>query len=184
MKTLIKTVVAVFVVLMLTGSRVNAQKIGYVDLQELMQQMTEYKKANTDMEAFGKSLEDELKKMSDEFQKKLLDYQKNEKTMQEAIKEMRQKDLQDMQTRIQEFQQAAQENMRKKEAELLKPIIEKAKNAISQVAKEAGYSYVFDSSTSGFLYKPESDNVIALVKKKLGIVSTAAPAPAALPSGK
>jgi outer membrane protein len=86
-----------------------------------------------------------------------------------------------MQTRIQEFQQSAQENMRKKEAELLKPIIEKAKNAISQVAKEAGYSYVFDSSTSGFLYKPESDNVIALVKKKLGIVGTVAPT---APAGK
>lgn len=170
MKNMLKSMVALFAVLILAGSSANAQKFGYVDLQELMQLMPEYKKANTDMEAFGKSLEDELKKLSDEFQKKVADYQKVEKTLNEAIRDLKQKELQDMQSRIQEFQQAAQENIRKKEAELLKPIIEKAKNAISQVAKEGAYSYIFDSSVAGFLYKPDGDNVLGSVKKKLGIL--------------
>lgn len=150
--------------------KVSAQKIGYVDLQEIMTLMPEYKKANTDMESFSKSLEDELKKMSDEFQKKVADFQKGEKTMPEAIRNVKQQELQDMQTRIQDFQQSAQENIRKKEAELLKPIIEKAKGAIAQVAKEGGYSYIMDSSVAGFLYKPDGDNVLAQVKKKLGII--------------
>jgi outer membrane protein len=167
---MLKSMVALFAVLILAGSSANAQKFGYVDLQELMQLMPEYKKANTDMEAFGKSLEDELKKLSDEFQKKVADYQKVEKTLNEAIRDLKQKELQDMQSRIQEFQQAAQENIRKKEADLLKPIIEKAKTAISQVAKEGSYSYIFDSSVAGFLYKPEGDNVLGSVKKKLGIL--------------
>lgn len=170
MKNMFKPLLVLFAILVLAGSNVNAQKFGYVDLQELMQLMPEYKKANTDMEAFGKSLEDELKKLSDEFQKKVADYQKGEKTMNEAIRDLKQKELQDMQSRIQEFQQAAQENIRKKEADLLKPIIEKAKTAISQVAKEGSYSYIFDSSVAGFLYKPEGDNVLGLVKKKLGIL--------------
>lgn len=170
MKNNLRILVALFAMFILASSNVNAQKIGYVDLQELMQLMPEYKKANTDMEAFGKSLEDELKKMSDEFQKKVADYQKAEKTMSEAIKNVRQQELQDMQTRIQDFQQSAQENIRKKEAELLKPIIEKAKGAIAQVAKESGYAYIMDSSVAGFLYKPEETNVMAAVKKKLGIL--------------
>lgn len=170
MKYHFKSLFVALAMLIFAGSSAQAQKIGYIDLQELMQLMPEYKKANSDMEAFGKSLEDELKKMSDEFQKKVADYQKGEKTMAEAIKDMKQKELQDMQGRIQEFQQSAQENIRKKETELLKPIIEKAKNAISQVAKESGYTYVFDSSTAGFLYKPDGDNVLASVKKKLGIL--------------
>ncbi len=170
MKNILKSLVALFAVMLLAGSSAKAQKIGYVDLQELMQLMPEYKKANTDMEAFGKSLEDELKKMSDEFQKKVADYQKNEKTLPDAIKEVKQKELQDMQGRIQEFQQSAQENIRKRETELLKPIIEKAKTAIAAVAKEGSYSYVFDSSAAGFLYKPDGDNMLAKVKTKLGIL--------------
>ena len=170
MKNMLKSLVAMFAIMILGGSNVSAQKFGYVDLQELMQLMPEYKKANTDMEAYGKSLEDELKKLSDEFQKKVGDYQKAEKTMNEAIRDLKQKELQDMQSRIQEFQQSAQENIRKKEAELLKPIIEKAKTAIGQVAKESGYSYIFDSSVAGFLYKPDGDNVLPKVKTKLGIL--------------
>lgn len=170
MKQMMKSLFVALAMLIFAGTGAKAQKIGYVDLQELMQLMPEYKKANTDMESFGKSLEDELKKMSDEFQKKVADYQKSEKTMAEAIKDVKQKELQDMQGRIQEFQSSAQENIRKRESELLKPIIEKAKNAISQVAKESGYTYIFDSSVAGFLYKPEGDNVLGAVKKKLGIL--------------
>ncbi len=170
MKNILKSAVALITVMIITGSNVKAQKIGYVDLQELMQLMPEYKKASTDLEAFGKTLRDELDKMSEEFQKKVADFQRLEPTMSAPIKEVKQKELQDMQSRIQDFQQSAQENVRKKEAELVKPIIEKAKNAISMVAKEGGFAYIFDSSVAGFLYKPAGDDVLAAVKKKLGLI--------------
>jgi outer membrane protein len=69
--------------------------------------------------------------------------------------------------------------VRKKEQELLKPIIEKAKKAISDVAKESGYAYVLDSSPgSPLLVKPEGDNIMNLVKKKLGITGEATAPPA------
>jgi outer membrane protein len=170
------TLVLAFLMIGFTG--VTAQnKMGYIEFQELMLQMPEYKKANTDMEALGKTLQDQLKSMSEELERKYSDYQKNEAKMAEVIKELKQKELREMQTRIQEFQESAQESVRKKEAELLKPIVEKAKLIIAQVAKEGGYSYVFDSSQgSPILYKPEGDNLMSAVKKKMGIVSTPVPA--------
>lgn len=155
------------------GSSVaNAQnKFAYIDFQELMQMMPEYKKASTDMETFGKELQNELKKMGDEFDAKLAKYQKEQATMSDAIKELRERELRDLQTRIQEAQETAQENARKKEQEYLKPIIEKAKSTIAAVAKEGGYTYVFDSSPgTPLLYKPDGDNIMAQVKKKLGII--------------
>jgi len=170
MKTTLKIALSLVIAALLGLSNANAQKLGYIDLQELMAAMPEYKTANSDMEKYGKSLEDEMKKMSEEFQKKLGDYQKNMKTMNELVRESKEKELQDMQTRIQEFQQSAQENVRKKEAELLKPIIEKAKEKIALVAKEGGYGYIFDSNTAGFLYKPEGENLINAVKKKMGLL--------------
>jgi outer membrane protein len=116
-------------------------------------------------------LQDEMKKMSDELERKYADYQKNEPKMADAIKDLKQKELRDMQARIQEFQESAQENVRKKETELLKPIIEKAKTTIGTVAKESNYTYVFDSSPgTPLLYKPEGDNIMGAVKKKLGIL--------------
>ncbi len=171
MKNTVKIMLAGALVMCLGLGSAKAQKFAYVDFQDLMQQMPEYKKANTDMEAYGKTLQDQLKTMYDELQRKSADLQKNEAKMAEAIKDLKQKELGDMQARMQEFQENAQENMRKKETELLKPIIEKAKTAISAVAKESSYTYVFDSSPgTPLLYKPDSDNIMGAVKKKLGIL--------------
>ena len=53
----------------------NAQKLGYVDLQEVMLAMPEYKKANSDMEKYQKQLEDDLGKLQQEFQTKYKSYE-------------------------------------------------------------------------------------------------------------
>ena len=171
MKNILKSAVLLFAVMIIAGtSNLKAQKIGFIDLQELMQLMPEYKKVATEMDTFGKSLQDELQRMTEEYQKEAAALQKVEKTLSDPIREVRIKGLQEMQSRIQDFQQSAQENFNKKQAELYKPIIEKAKTAIGQVAKETGYAYILDSGVSGILYKPENDNIMGAVKKKLGIL--------------
>ncbi|MBO4739992.1 MAG: OmpH family outer membrane protein, partial [Bacteroidales bacterium] len=57
----------------------------------------------------------------------------------------------------------------KKQMELLQPIKDRVEKAIAEVAKENGYSYVFDSGLGVLLYQDESDNIFELVKKKIGI---------------
>ncbi len=179
MRKIKQTLIIALSVLCIGLTKANAQKFGYIEFQELLTQMPEYKKANTDMEVYGKTLQDQLKSMSEELERKYGDYQKNEAKMAEAIKELKQKELRDMQARIQEFQETAQESVRKKESDLLKPIIEKAKNAISQVAKEGGLAYVFDASPGApILHKPDSDNIMPAVKRKLGITAPATITPA------
>ena len=59
------------------------------------------------------------------------------------------------------------------------PILDKAKKAIEDVSEEGNFSYVFDSSAGTLLYQPESDDIMELVQKKLGISATAPPPPAA-----
>lgn len=154
----------------------NAQKLGYVDLQDIMVAMPEYRKANADMEKYQKQLEDDLGKLQEEFQSKYKAYELNGSTLTPTMRESKEKELRQLQERIQEFQQSAMEDSRKKEAELLKPIVEKAKSAIGQVAKEMGYTYIFDSNSGGMLYKPESEDITMSVKKKLGIADVPPPA--------
>ena len=45
----------------------------------------------------------------------------------------------------------------------------KQQQAIADVAKENGYSYIFDVSAGALLYQPDSDDILPLVKKKLGL---------------
>lgn len=144
-------------------------KLGYVNSQELLSVMPEMVKADADLKAFAKQYQDQLETMGKEFEKKGTDYQQNGKTMSEAVRMVKEKELQDLENRIREYQTSAQQKIAEKKENLYKPILEKADKAIKDVAKEKGYSYVFDASGGGLLYANDTDNLLPLVKTKLGI---------------
>ena len=54
------------------------------------------------------------------------------------------KELEDLQARILSFEQTAEQSIQMKQAELFEPILLKIENAINDVAKEKGYTYIFD----------------------------------------
>jgi outer membrane protein len=147
----------------------SAQKFGHVDSNELLTLMPERKTAETTIQSYAKQLEGQLQAMSQEWESKVAVYQKDEKGMSELMKKTRVKEITDLEARIKDFQQTAQEDLQNKENELLKPMIDKAKKAIEEVAKEHKFNYIFDSSLGVMLYYPESDDVMPLVKKKLNI---------------
>ena len=53
--------------------------------------------------------------------------------------------------------------------ELYKPIIEKVKSEIEKLGKEGGYTMIFDSSGGVLLHAAESENLMPVLKTKLGI---------------
>jgi outer membrane protein len=59
--------------------------------------------------------------------------------------------------------------MQKKKEELYSPIIKKAEDAINQIAKEKSYSYIFDTSVGAVLFAQDSDDILPIVKTKLGL---------------
>lgn len=152
------------------GSAAFAQaKFGYINSDELLSIMPEVKRADSSLQLFAKSYQDQLEQMGKEYQKKVQDFQAQEKAMTEAVKEVKVKEIQQLEERIQSTQQSAQEKVAKKKEELYSPILEKADKAIKEVAKTNNYDYVFDASRGNILYAKESDNILPLVKTKLGI---------------
>ena len=89
--------------------------------------------------------------------------------MTDNIKEIKGREIQDAQKRIQDYREAAEQKVQAKQSELLKPIYDKARKAIEDVAKEKGYGYVIDSSAGMLLVSPAADDILAPVKAKLGI---------------
>jgi outer membrane protein len=154
---------------LLLSSATFAQKFGYINSAELLQAMPEIKKANADAEAYAKTFQEQLTTMGKEYETKVQAYTSAEKTMSDAVKEVKVKEIQDLQARIEGFNQSAQEKVGKKKEELYKPILEKADKAIKDVAKEKGFDYVFDTSSNVLLYAKETDDILPLVKTKLGI---------------
>jgi outer membrane protein len=164
-----KIVLAIACVVFFSASSVFAQKFGYINSQELLASMPEAKKADSSLQQFAKSYQDQIETMGKEYQKKAQDYQSQEKTMTDAMKEVKVREIQKLEENIQQTQQSAQEKIAKKKEELFTPILEKADKAIKDVAKTNSYDYVFDSGAGALLYAKDSDNILPLVKTKLGI---------------
>jgi outer membrane protein len=169
MKKLFK--VALIAICMISvGNFAKAQtKIGYLNTNELIPQMPEYKTVNTQIEAYKKTFIDVLQGMSTELQNKSAGYQSKQATMTEAAKIAAQADLNDLNKRAQDYQTSASQSVETKGNELMKPLIDKVHNAIEAVAKEKGYTYVIDSGTTQLLVAPPADDLMAAVKLKLAI---------------
>ncbi len=153
----------------------NAQKIAHVNSNDLMLLMPERKQAESTLQDFAKELEKQMMGMNQEYEAKVGEYQKMSTSMTDVIKQDKEKEIVDLETRIKNFQQTAQESLQKKESDLLAPMMEKAKKAINDVAKEAGYKYVLDTAVGAVLYSEAADDILPAVKKKLGIDANAVP---------
>ncbi|HPI53312.1 MAG TPA: OmpH family outer membrane protein [Chitinophagaceae bacterium] len=169
-----KKVVLAFSLLLISAMTFGQQKIGYVNSEELILSMPEAKKADADINAYAKTYQDQLAKMQKDLETKYKAYEEGmkTKTLTEAMQGVKEKELQDLQANLQSTQQVAEEKVATKRQELLKPITEKADQAIQSVAKEKGYSYIFDVSAGGIIYALPSDDILKDVQNKLGIKPT------------
>jgi outer membrane protein len=147
----------------------KAVKLGHIDSNELLKIMPGRDSAQATLQKHVKELENTLKGMQSEFETRYQDFSANQSQMSELIKQTKTKELQDMQARIEDFQQNAQKDYQEREKKLLTPIIDKAKKAIEEVAAENKFTYVFDSGVGALLYQDSSDDLMPLVKKKLGL---------------
>ena len=168
MKKLFVIVLAT-VALYLSTNQANAQmKFGYISSQELISAMPEYKKADTAMAQFQAALNERYNEMVQDFNRKdSLLGSKDTAKYTKAQLELQRRDLGQLYLKIQGWQQEAQRLSQNKEQELLTPIYDKAKKAISDVAKENGYTFVFNKEQ--LLVSPPGDDLLPLVKKKLGL---------------
>jgi outer membrane protein len=144
-------------------------KFGYLNSNELLAMMPESQTMQDELQTYAKGLESQLTAMQAEYEKKVVEYQQNETTFTDIIKEDKVREIEGIQQRVVEFQKNAQQSLGEKEAELFTPIREKAMAAIDEVAKNGNYTFIFDSGAGSFLYAAESENVLNLVKSKLGL---------------
>ncbi len=147
----------------------NPVKIGYIDFNTLLAAMPGIDSVKIKLQTYQKTLTDQMDAMKAEFESKYSDYQSQAASMSDLIKQTKEKELSDLQGRIDAFQQKASQDLQAKQQELVAPFIEKAKTAIKEVAKENKFTYVINSIEDVVIYKDDTNDVMALVKKKLNI---------------
>lgn len=160
-------IIGVFVV-----SSADAQskgKLGHINSQELVNLMPEAKAASDSLQKFAGAIQGEYERMAGELKKLAEDFDANKAGMSEIIRQSKINELNDKQGRLTEFEKLGNQEVSKKEQELFKPISDRAVKAIEDVAKEKGYQYIFDKARGGILYSAATDDILPLVKTKLGL---------------
>ena len=167
-----RKVMAVLSLVVLMAGVATAQtgaKFGYIDSNEILALMPETDSLQNELKAYADYLDEQMSTMAMEYQSKVTEYQENYNTMSDLIRQTKEKEITDLQERIQAFQQSADQDLGAKQAELFNPLIEKVKAAITDVARENGYNYMFDVGTGALVFYETGDNILPLVKTKLGI---------------
>ncbi len=162
----------VAVVILASSMSIQAQnplKIGYIEFNTLLAAMPGVDSVKIKLQIYQKTLTDQMDAMRSEFENKYVDYQSQSAGMSDLIRQTKEKELTELKGRIDDFEQKANQDLMAKQQELIDPFIARAKSAISDVAKENKYTFVLNAIEDVMLYKSDADDMMGLVKKKLGI---------------
>lgn len=152
---------------------VSAQqyKFAQINSQELVMLMSEMDSARVKLQAYQMELTETMEAMQTEYNTLLNEYQQKQATWGQAKRESKEQQIQDIVRRLEEFNVSAQNEMQQMQQVYMGPVYQKAQEAITKVAKENGFTYVFDISAGPLLYFDEAvtTNLLPLAKAELGI---------------
>jgi outer membrane protein len=141
-------------------------KVAHINTDLLLSLMPETKALNADLEKLSKTYETELKAESDKLTAKLKKYEAEVNSQTDEVNQQRGAEVEQDRQNLYQASQVAREEIAKKRDEQLQPILDKAKKAIEDVAKEQGFVYVLDASS---LIVANGTDLLSAVKAKLGI---------------
>ena len=153
------------------ATAIAQQKIGHIDVEELVAVMPETQTANAEIQKYQEQLEGDSQAMQEEYMTKMQNAQANVDSWTQLRLQKEQEELEAMGQRIMQFNQSAQQELQRKQMDLMLPIIEKAQEAINAVAKANSFTYILDSSTGKavVVFLDNGEDIMPLVKAELGI---------------
>ena len=125
-----------------------AQKFGKVNTQTIMQALPEIAKINGELQAQQKTNDNDLKSMQDELTRQSDAYEKGKSTMNATAQQQKEQELQSLYQKIQQTYQDNQQALQKKQQDLMQPVITKVRNAIENVGKNGGFTYIFEDGVA------------------------------------
>ena len=143
-------------------------KVAHIDTQKLFAEMPEVIAAQKELEKLEKTYTTDIENSLKEFQAKAQSYAADAENQTEITNQARQKELESLQQNIQGFRETASQDLQKKQVEMMRPLYDKARQAIEKVAAAQGFDYVLDASQGGGVLVANGKDIMPDVKKELG----------------
>lgn len=160
-----------FALIVFTSSSVAQSKIGYVDSDTIMDQLTEAQDARQQLDTYIQEWQSDLKKMENEWKSKYDDYEKRKLIMSDQNRAELESELIKLEQSIGEFREkkfGTNGELFQKQDELMKPVQNKVFTVIKEVAVSEDLDFVLDRSGGVLLlYAKEKYDITNLVIEKL-----------------
>ena len=152
-------------------SGMNAQKFGYVNSSQLLLSMPEIKEADQILVGYQEELVTRGENMVKKFEGNYTAYLTRVNNGEMSQVEMQQAEaaLSQEQQTIQAYEVEVQQLIAKRKQELYQPVLQKVQELVDQIGKENGYTMIFDASIGGILFATEGEDLMPLIKERLGI---------------
>lgn len=163
-------------VLLTAAASVSAQKYAFVDTEYILDNISEYKAANQQLDQLSIAWQKEIEAKYAVIDKLYKDYQAEQILLTEEMKRKREQEITNKEKEVKEFQKQKfgyEGELFKKKQELTKPIQDKIYNAIKKIATDQSYAVIFDKSSNlTMLYTnpkyDKSDEVLTAMGYKAG----------------
>ncbi len=161
-----------FFIFCATVSSVTAQKFAYVDINRILENYPDYKRAQEELDRTAEKWRQEIAQEFDKVKGMHNKFQAEQVLLSEDVKKQRETELAQRENQVREMQKekfGPEGALFKRRQELVKPIQDKIYTVIESYATEKAYDFIFDKGTGGMLFGNSTYDKTADIQKRLGI---------------
>ena len=149
------------IIIIATSLTANAQRFAYVNTDYILKNIPEYKAAQEQIDKITTEWRAEVDKKQKEIDDLYRNFQNEQYLLTEEQKKTKVTEIEGKEKAIKEYQKLKfgyEGELFQKRQELVKPIQDKVYEAIEKFAKERGYDFIFDKSSSTTLLYANAEN--------------------------
>lgn len=144
-----KKIISILALITFSTFTVNAQKIGYVDTDHILNSIPEYKAAQTEIDKLSVDWQKEIEAKYSEIDKLYKAYQADAILLTDDMKKKRENEIINKEKEVKELQKqrfGVDGELFKKRQELVKPLQDKVYSAVKAVAEKSGLAIILDKA--------------------------------------
>lgn len=168
-----KKIISSFLLVVLLGFGLSAQRIAIVDINDILENYSEYKTAEEQINSIASTWEQEIAQEFDQIKAMYNKYQAEQVLLSNEQRTEREEQIMNKEKQVREMQRrkfGPEGELFQKRQQLVAPIQDKVYSAIEDFAADRGYDLIFDKSGSaGLLFSSNEYDKTKEVKSRLGI---------------
>ncbi len=169
---MIKKLLFASILTILFSFSMNAQRIAVVDITGVLEGMSSYQEAQSELDNLAARWKREISEEYDKIKGMYNRYQAEQVLMSEENKKQKQDEIMVKETKVREMQKdkfGPEGALFDKRQQLVKPIQDKVYAEIEEYAAEKGFDFIFDKGGSaGIIFANDKYDKTADIKKLLG----------------